>query len=141
MIYFLPLVLFRIYFKSLILRFKIFSGKTLSVIPVFTTLILLLLFQIIKIRQCCGFTFTNFFCFLLATNALMTSWVTLVYFLCFSYFLIWFSHVSLMEISSTHVYFRSRTIMLCLDNEKQKDKNTKIIASQNILFINAIVCY
>ena len=141
MIYFLPLVLFRIYFKSLILRFKIFSGKTLSVIPVFATLILLLLFQIIKIRQCCGFTFTNFFCFLLATNALMTSWVTLVYFLCFSYFLIWFSHVSLMEISSTHVYFRSRTIMLCLDNEKQKDKNTKIIASQNILFINAIVCY
>ena len=67
---FLLLVLFKIYFKSLILRFEIFSGKTLSVIPVFTTLILLLLFQIIKIRQCCGFTFTNFFCFLTATNAL-----------------------------------------------------------------------
>ena len=33
-------------------------------------------FQIIKIGQCCGFTFTNFFCFLTATNALMTSWVT-----------------------------------------------------------------
>ena len=73
MTYFLLLVLFKIYFKSLILRFEIFSGKTLSVIPVFTTLILLLLFQVIKIRQCCGFTFTNFFCFLLATNALMTS--------------------------------------------------------------------
>ena len=69
-------ILFKIYFKSLILRFEIFSGKTLSVIPVFTTLILLLLFQIIKIRQCCGFTFTNFFCFLTATNALTTSWVT-----------------------------------------------------------------
>ena len=54
-------ILFKIYFKSLILRFEIFSGKTLSVIPVFTTLILLLLFQIIKIRQCCGFTFTNFY--------------------------------------------------------------------------------
>ena len=69
-------ILFKIYFKSLILRFEIFSGKTLSVIPVFTALILLLLFQIIKIRQCCGFTFTNFFCFLTATNALTTSWVT-----------------------------------------------------------------
>ena len=69
-------ILFKIYFKSLILRFEIFSGKTLSVIPVFTALILLLLFQIIKIRQCCGFTFTYFFCFLTATNALTTSWVT-----------------------------------------------------------------
>ena len=58
---FLLLVLFKIYFKSLFLRFEIFSGKTLSVIPVFTTLNLLLLFQIIKICQCCGFTFTNFF--------------------------------------------------------------------------------
>ena len=74
-IFLLP-VLFKIYFKSLILRFEIFSGKTLSVIPVFTTLILLLLFQIIKLCQCCGFTFTNFFCFLTATNALTTSWVT-----------------------------------------------------------------
>ena len=33
-------------------------------------------FQIIKICQCCGFSFTNFFCFLTATNALTTSWVT-----------------------------------------------------------------
>ena len=84
-------ILFKIYFKSLILRFEIFSGKTLSVIPVFTTLILLLLFQIIKIRQCCGFTFTNFFNFLTATNALTTSGVIfrkLVYFLCFATF--WF---------------------------------------------------
>ena len=88
---FLLLVLFKIYFKSLFLRFEIFSGKTLSVIPVFTTLILLLLFQIIQIRQCCGFTFTNFFNFLTATNALTTSGVIfrkLVYFLCFATF--WF---------------------------------------------------
>ena len=28
-----------------------------------------------------------------------------------------------MKLSSTHAHFRSRTI-LCLDNEKQKDKNT-----------------
>ena len=73
---FLLLVLFKIYFKSSILRFEILSGKTLSVIPAFTALILLLLFQIIKIRQCCGFTFTNFFCFLTTTNALANSWVT-----------------------------------------------------------------
>ena len=70
-------VLFKIYFKSLIPRFEIFGGKTLNVIPVFTTLIFLLLFQIIKICQSCGFTFANFFCFLTAINALTTSWVTL----------------------------------------------------------------
>ena len=80
------IVLFKIYFKSLILKFKIFSGKTLSVIPVSTVLILLLLFQFIKICQCCGFTFSNFFCFFTATNALTTSSVTfqtLVYFVFF----------------------------------------------------------
>ena len=81
---FLLLVLFKIYFKSLILRFEIFSGKTLSVIPVFTALILLLLFQIIKICQCFGFTFTNFFCFLTATSALMISW--LIFFECLCIF-------------------------------------------------------
>ena len=58
------IVLFKIYFKSLILKFKIFNGKILSVIPVSTVLILLLLFQFIKIRQCCGFTFSVFFVFL-----------------------------------------------------------------------------
>ena len=32
--------------------------------------------------------------------------------------------------------------MLCLDNEKQKEKTrSKIIATQNILLINAIACY
>ena len=88
---FLLLVLFKIYFKSLILRFEIFSGKTLSVIPVFTALILLLLFQIIKIGQCCGFTFTNFFCFLTAANALTTSWVTFLSTSAFFvFFLLWF---------------------------------------------------
>ena len=50
--------------------------KTFKVTPVFTALILLLLFQIIEIRKCCGFTFTNFFFFLMATDALATSWVT-----------------------------------------------------------------
>ena len=57
------IVLFKIYFKSLVLRFEIVSDKIFSVIPIFTALILLLLFQIIKIRHCCGFTFTNFFFF------------------------------------------------------------------------------
>ena len=57
------IVLFKIYFKSLVLRFEIVSDKVFSVIPIFTALILLLLFQIIKIRHCCGFTFTNFFFF------------------------------------------------------------------------------
>ena len=67
------IVLFKTYFKSLVLRFEIFRDKTFSLIPIFTTLILLLLFQIIKIHQCCGFTFTNFLCFLMATNALTTT--------------------------------------------------------------------
>ena len=100
--------------------------KTFSVTPVFTALILLLLFQIIKIRQCCDFTFTNFFFFLTATNALATSWVTFSNTRIFFVFLLvfdLFSHGSLMEIDSTHMYFRSR-IMLCFDDEKQKDKNT-----------------
>ena len=69
-------VLFKIYFKNLVLTFEIFRDKICSVIPVFTVLFLLLFFQIIEIRQCCGFTFTIFFCFLTATNALTTSWVT-----------------------------------------------------------------
>ena len=38
--------------------------KTFSVTPVFTALILFHLFQIIKICQCCGFTFTIFSFFL-----------------------------------------------------------------------------
>ena len=37
--------------------------NTFSVTPVFISLILLLLFQIIRKYQCCGFTFTNFFSF------------------------------------------------------------------------------
>ena len=100
--------------------------KTSSVTPVSNALILLLLFQIIKIRRCCGFTFTSFIFFLTATNALVTSWVTFRntrIILCFFYFLIWFSHGSLMEINSSHVHFWSR-IMLCFVDEKQKDKST-----------------
>ena len=77
-------VLFKIYFKSLVFSKQHGSSeiwdcqwhKTFSVTPVFTALILLLLFQIIKIPQCFVLTFTNFFFFLIATNALMTSWVT-----------------------------------------------------------------
>ena len=118
--------------------------KPFSVMPVFIALILLLLFQIIKKCQCCGFTFTNFFFFLTATNALAASWVTLSktrIIVCFYSFFIWFSRRSLMEINPTHVYFSSR-IMLCFDDEEQKDKTySKTKASQNILCINAIVCY
>ena len=40
---------------------------------------------------------------------------------CFPSFLIWFFHSRLMEINSTHVYFRSR--MLCFDDGAKKDKN------------------
>ena len=90
--------------------------KPFSVMPVFIALILLLLFQIIKKCQCCGFT--NFFFLFTATNALATSWVTLWK----TRIIVWFSHRYLMEINSTHVQFRS-TIMLCFDDEKQKKKN------------------
>ena len=110
--------IFKIYFKSLVfskqnavvLRFDIVSDKSFSVTPVFTTLILLPLFQIIKTPQCCGFPFTNFLFFLMAASALVTSWVT------FLSTVIWFSHFSLMWINSTLVYFGSR--MLCFNDEK-----------------------
>ena len=88
--------------------------KTSSVTPGFTALILLLLFQFIKICLCYGFTFTNFFIFLTATNVLATSWLTFSdtrTTVCFFYFLILFSHGSLMGINSTHVCFRG-SIML-----------------------------
>ena len=100
--------------------------KTLNVTPSFTALILLLLFQFIKICLCYGFTFTNFFFFLTATNVLATSWLTFSdtrITVCFFYFLILFSHGSLMEINSTHVPFWG-WIILCSDDEKQKDSNT-----------------
>ena len=46
-----------------------------------------------------------------------------------------------MEANSKHVNFRSR-IILCFNDEKTKLKTCpKTIASWNILFINAIVCY
>ena len=117
--------------------------KTFNVTPVFTALILLLLFQIIKICQCCGFIFRNFFFFLMATNAFVTSWVKLSntrIIKYFSTFLIWFFHGSLMEINSTHVYFRNR-IMLCFNNEKQNDKSTFKDNSKSEYFINGVVCY
>ena len=42
----------------------------------FYCLDLVAFFQIIKICQCCGFTFTNFFLFLTATNVFRASWVS-----------------------------------------------------------------
>ena len=65
--------------------------KTFSVTPVFTVLILLLFFRIIKILQFCGLSFTNFLFFLTVTNALATGWVNFLntrMIVCFSYF--WF---------------------------------------------------
>ena len=72
--------------------------KTCSIIQVFTTLIFLLIFQIIKIGQCCGFTLFNFFFFLTATN--VTSWVTfsntriIVFFLFFDLIFPWYLDVN-----------------------------------------------
>ena len=59
--------------------------------------------------------------------------------MCFSYFLIWFSHGSLMEINSTYAHFRSK-IMLCFNNEKQNDKNTCEDNSQSEYFIYSCYC-
>ena len=88
-------------------------------VKIFSTLILLLLFQLIKICQCCGFTITNYFFFLTATNARVTSQITFSNTrIIFSYVLIWFYH-SLMEINSMHLRFRSRTmcyIATCCNN-------------------------
>ena len=64
--------------------------KIFSLTPVFTALILLPLFQIIKILKCCGFTFTNFFFILMATNAFATSWVTFPNTRIISYFFLFF---------------------------------------------------
>ena len=62
--------------NAVVLRFEIVRDIKIFITPVSTTLILLLFFQIIKIRQCCSFTFTIFFLFLTATNALAASWVS-----------------------------------------------------------------
>ena len=71
------------------------------------------------------FHFYYFFHFFTATNALATSWVAFLKDRTFLFFLFFdlFSSGSLMEINSTLMYFRSR-LMLCLDEEKQKYKNT-----------------
>ena len=82
--------------------------ETFSVPPAFTTLILLLLFQIIKNVN-------------VVVLILLFSNTTIIE--CFFYFFIWFSHGSLMEINSTHAHFRNRK-MLYFSDEKQKDKNT-----------------
>ena len=106
------IVLFTIYFKSLVLRFEIVSDKIFSVIPISTAFFRLSKYVTVVVLLSLIFSF-----FLTATNALAT-WI-IVFFL----FLIWFFHGRLMEINSTHVYFRS-IMMLCFDDEKQKDKNT-----------------
>ena len=56
------------------------SHKTFSVTPVFTASVLLLLFELIKLCQCCGFPIINYFFSLTATNACATSWVTFFHF-------------------------------------------------------------
>ena len=109
---------------GLFFSFLFFFFFFFAIAKVFTALILLLIFQIIKKYQYQGFTFTNFFFLLTTTNALMPivekCFWKLGYF-CFPSFLIWFFHSRLMEINSTHVYFRSR--MLCFDDGAKKDKN------------------
>ena len=125
------IILFKIYFKGLVLRFEI---VTFCVTPVLTALILLLLFQIIKIR-CFGFAFTNFSFFLTTTTNVFTTtgkgigvvpvvratFRTLGYFLFFSFFELIFP----WQLDETELMqFRSRILMLCFDNEKQIDKNT-----------------
>ena len=111
--------------------------KTFTLKPVFTTLIwLLLLYKNVNVVVLLLLIFL-----LVTTIALATSWVTFLQtriIVCFSDFLIWFSHTSLMEINSTHVYFRSR-IILCFHDEKQIKTYSKTQASQNIVCINAIV--
>ena len=83
--------------------------------------------QVLSPWSCCFF-------FKLSKNANVLVLLLLI----FSFFLqspmplIWFSHRSLMEVNSTHVYFRSRMI-LCFNDEQQKHKTySKTRASQNI---------
>ena len=89
--------------NAAVLRFEIVCDKSYSVTPVFTALILLPLFQIIKTPQCCGFTFTNFFLFSYGHQCPCNQ-LSNFFEYCFSYFVIWFSHGSLMEINSTSVF-------------------------------------
>ena len=126
--------IFKICFKSLvfpkynavILRFEIVSDLKLwmkhQVLPPWSCCFF---FNLSKYVYVMNFPFTNFFFFLTATNVLATSWLTFSntrITVCFFYFLILFSHGSLMEINSTHVCFRGW--ILCFDDEKQKDNNT-----------------
>ena len=86
--------------------------KTFRVTPNFTALIFLLFFTLSKYVNV--LVLLLLFFLLTVTNALVTSWVNFSntrMIVCFSYFLIWFSHGSLMETNSTHVYFRSRIML------------------------------
>ena len=62
----------------------------------------------------------------------------MIYFLFFLFFDL-FSSGSLMEINSTLMYFRSR-LMLCFDDEKQKDKNNFKENCQSEHFIFQCYC-
>ena len=77
------LVVFKIYLKSLVfsklnavaLRFDIVmtqNGKECNT-SLYCLDLAAFFLQIIKVHQCCGFTFTNFLFFLTVTNALATS--------------------------------------------------------------------
>ena len=118
------IIVFEIYFKSsifskqnaVVLKFEIVSYMKLAVEH-----------QVLSPWSCCFF-------FKLSKNANVLVLLLLI----FSFFLqspmplIWFSHRSLMEVNSTHVYFRSRMI-LCFNDEQQKHKTySKTRASQNI---------
>ena len=118
------IIVFKIYFKSsifskqnvVVLKFEIVSYMKLAVEH-----------QVLSPWSCCFF-------FKLSKNANVLVLLLLI----FSFFLqspmplIWFSHRSLMEVNSTHVYFRSRMI-LCFNDEQQKHKTySKTRASQNI---------
>ena len=85
--------------------------ETFSVNTSLYRLDLLLFFQIIKVLQC---NFTNFLFFLTVTNALSTSWVNFSntgMIVCFSYFLMWFSHGSLMKTNYTCVFQKQNNVM------------------------------
>ena len=137
--------IFKIYFKSLVfsklnavvLRFEIASDKSFSLTPVFTTLILLPLFQIIKTPQCCCFTLTNFLFFLMANNALVTSWVTFsstifpIFWFVFP-MVAWWKQTLHLCISEVECY------VPMMKNRKVKT-HSNTLASQNTLFIDAIV--
>ena len=131
MTYFFAIIkdIFKIYFKSLAFskqcssyeiwycQWQIFQCNTS-----FYRLDLVASFSNYRNTSMLWFYFYYFLCFSYGHQFPCDQWSN-IFEHCFSYFLVWFSHGSLMEINSTHVYFGSR-IMLCFTDEKQKEKNT-----------------